>query len=81
MTDHKSHAKRLERNDKSRPKAEHNAEPWSQDEIDFLMIEFAQAKGCPADEGTVAECLGRTIEACRQRFYQERLRRAARRTP
>jgi hypothetical protein len=52
--------------------AEHDREPWSSEEIEFLMEFFAGAKGDPVEEREVAEALGRTIEACRQRFYETR---------
>lgn len=59
---------RLARNDESRTYAEHHAEPWSGDEIDFLMT----WEGGEEDLAALAELLGRTIEACRQRFYEVR---------
>lgn len=71
-----SHEERLARNAKSKAAADHDGEEWSSDEIDFLLIEFSQALGTPADEAVVAECLGRTIEACRQRFYDVKAGRA-----
>lgn len=64
------HTHRSKRNDESRSKAEYNRQPWSSDEHDFIMEFFAEAKGDPVLEAEVAECLGRTIEACRQRFYE-----------
>jgi hypothetical protein len=64
-----SHEARLERNAQSKASADHDGEEWSVDEIAFLLIEFPKALGAPEDEAVVAECLGRTIEACRQRFY------------
>ena len=66
MTDHRE---RLARNDKSRLHADHFAEPWSGDEVEFLIAFFKEAKGRPEAEAEVAEALGRTIEACRQRYY------------
>lgn len=66
------HRERLNRNIKSRDKANHFAEEWSEDEVVFLMQEFALAKSHPEEEAVVAEILGRTIEACRQKFYQVR---------
>jgi hypothetical protein len=64
----KPHAERLARNDESRNKAGHHREPWSVDEVDFLM-QWDPAEG-DGDLIIIAECLGRTIEACRQRFYE-----------
>lgn len=63
---------RKDRNEKSRNAAKHNCEEWSADEVGFLLEEFAQAVGDAGEEAVVAEILGRTIEACRQRFYVER---------
>lgn len=62
----KPHAARLARNDESLNKADHHREPWSEDEMGFLL------DWDRSDEELIiiAECLGRTIEACRQRFYQ-----------
>jgi hypothetical protein len=50
--------------------AEHDREPWSSDEAEFLIVFFGEAKGQPDAEREVAEALGRTIEACRQRYYE-----------
>ena len=66
------HENRLDLNNKSRNKASHFHEEWSHDEVDFLMVEFAQAIGDADQEALVAEILGRTIEGCRQRFYEVR---------
>lgn len=63
---------RLRRNAESKAMAEHDREPWSAEDIDFLLTFFDEAKGDPAEEREVAEALGRTIEACRQRFYDVR---------
>lgn len=59
---------RARRNDESRAKAGHHAEPWSSDEIDLLL----EWDGSEEELATVAELLERTIEACRQRFYEAR---------
>lgn len=59
-----SHVERLRRNDKSRNRAERFGEEW-----DVQDDEFLQAFWKDEDEEEVAEALGRTIEACRQRFY------------
>ena len=60
------HTERLARNDESRNRATHHREEWDGDEI-ALLLTWDQT----AEELVVmAELLGRTIEACRQRFYQ-----------
>jgi hypothetical protein len=62
------HEKRLQKNDESLNKATHHREAWSADEIAFLM-DWDQSD----DElSIIAECLGRTREACRERFYKVR---------
>lgn len=68
----KNNHNRLARNKDSVGKADHHREPWASDEVEFLLVFFAEAKGNPKEEEGVAEALGRTIEACRQRFYEER---------
>lgn len=69
MSTPKDHAERLRRNSESRNRAEHFREPWSEEEIEMLM-ELWRDRDVPEEE--VAEALGRTIEACRQRFYEVR---------
>jgi hypothetical protein len=64
VSDHKD---RAPNNDKSRNSATHHRELWSKDELDFLL-ELWQKE----PEADVAAVLGRTIEACRQRFYEAR---------
>jgi len=59
---------RARRNDESRTKAGHHAEPWSSDEIEILLT----WDGSEAELLEMAELLERTIEACRQRFYEAR---------
>lgn len=57
---------RRDRNERTRAKAEHAGEPWSKDEDEFVL-EFL---GDDFDEDElveVAEALGRTAEATRQR--------------
>ena len=63
---------RLRRNAESKAMAEHDREQWSKEDLEFLMVFFDDAKGDPDLEVEVAEALGRTIEACRQRFYDTR---------
>ena len=64
-----NYEERLRRNLESKAVAEHDREPWTVDELAFLLSEFPDAKGKPDEEMALAELLGRTIEACRQRFY------------
>lgn len=59
---------RLRRNEESKRYAEHDTEPWDGDSIALLM----QWDGGEEELALTAELLGRTIEACRQRFYQVR---------
>lgn len=63
-----SEEERLRRNAESKAWAEHDGEPWSGDELSFLL----EWEGGEADLAAAAELLGRTIEACRQRFYEAR---------
>lgn len=53
-------------NDESRSRAEHHREPWSHEETDFLM----QWDQTTEELILTAELLGRTTEACSQRFYE-----------
>lgn len=57
------------RNDVSKLFAEHDAEQWSTEEHQFLL-EFFDTDADALEEVSVA--LGRTIEACRQRYYDLR---------
>lgn len=59
---------RQRRNDESRNKAEAHKEPWSAEEAELL----AEWDGTEEELATIAELCGRTIEACRQRFYSQR---------
>ncbi len=57
---------RHEANEASRTRAAHHGEIWEAFEIELLE------EGWSADEATlpeIAELLGRTIEACRQKHY------------
>lgn len=61
-------ARRLRRNAESKQLAEHDGDPWSQDDLDWLQ-------SWDGDEGYLVELagmLGRTIEACREQYYQRR---------
>jgi hypothetical protein len=67
MSKHRgSHADRLDRNDESRNYATHHREEWSVDEHEFLM----DWDRSDEELAIIAECLGRTIEACRERYYK-----------
>lgn len=60
---------RLERNDESRNRADNHREIWSANEDEFLQVLWDGT-----DDGLteVAEILGRTREACRERYYKVR---------
>jgi hypothetical protein len=51
-------------NDMSRSTANHHSEPWSSEETALLRECWGEV---PLEE--ISETLGRTIEACRQRYY------------
>lgn len=55
------------KNDASRKYASKHAEPWSGDELDELCKNW---DGSDETLEVIAYCLGRTIEACRQRYYE-----------
>lgn len=61
-------SERLKRNAESKAYAQHDTEPWDADDIALLM----QWDGSEDELVLTAELLGRTIEACRQRFYVTR---------
>lgn len=61
-------SERLERNRDSRNRAEHFREPWSELEDEVLAL----WQGGESDLAELGEMLGRTIEACRERFYKNR---------
>lgn len=56
---------RLDLNDLSRNTASRHRDPWSDDDLEWLMI-WDHTEGMLIE---IAEMLGRTIEACRQRYY------------
>lgn len=58
---------RRRRNEESKAWADHDGEPWSQDEDDFLIAEWIDIPSAARDERTISQVLGRTIEACRVR--------------
>ena len=53
-------------NDLSRNTATHHAEPWSAEEMDLLQTFW---DGTDETLAEIAEALGRTVEACRQKHY------------
>jgi hypothetical protein len=58
--------KRHRENEESQTKAVHAREPWTDDEVDFIL----EWDGRDREELRVAaELLGRTILACEQRYY------------
>lgn len=59
-------------NEKSKPKAVRDHEPWTEDEDEFILVEWIKRNPCDRDEATIAECLGRTIIACRRRAQDVR---------
>lgn len=59
---------RREVNDSSRNQATHHTEPWLAYELETLML----WDGSESELRDLAELLGRTIEACRQRYYVAR---------
>jgi hypothetical protein len=60
-------SERLRRNAESKETAEHDGEPWSSEELEQLIGYWDGTEETLAE---IAELLGRTIEACRQRFYE-----------
>lgn len=58
---------RLRRNEESHNKAAHHREPWGEHEVEFLTVLW---DGTEETLIAIAEELGRTIEACRQRYYE-----------
>lgn len=64
---------RLRRNSESLAHAEHHAQGWLLHEVEILM----EWDGTEEELADLAELLGRTIEACRQRYYETRAGRVA----
>lgn len=60
----KNYSLRTERNEASRQTAGRFKDAWSDDDVTFLRENF----GVMSKE-ELAAALGRTVEACRQRFY------------
>lgn len=65
----RDYEERAGRNDESRNVAKHHTEPWSADETEQLLGFWDGSEETLAE---IAEILGRTIEACRQRYYISR---------
>lgn len=63
---HEYYAERSRRNAESQQSATAHREPWSEAELEQL-VEFWDGTEGTLEE--IAELLGRTIEACRQRYY------------
>jgi len=59
---------RLERNAASKAHAINDGQPWAPDELDWLE----SWDGTEEYLAELAELLGRTIEACREKFYKVR---------
>lgn len=59
------YSQRAAANDESRNHAAHHGEPWTSDEIEWVMA-WDRTEDMLVE---IAELLGRTIEACRQKFY------------
>lgn len=59
---------RLERNAASKAQAINDGQPWSPEEMDWLDT----WDGTEPYLAELAELLGRTIEACREKFYKSR---------
>lgn len=58
---------RKERNERSRNKADQHKQIWDENEIEMLL-EFWGDPEVTIEQ--LAEELGRTVEACRQRYYE-----------
>ena len=62
-----SNHERLARNTESKAQADHDGELWSADEV-ALLLTWDRSD---AELTVMGEVLGRTREACRERFYLE----------
>lgn len=65
----KTYADRQRANDASRNQADHHTEPWADAELEVLRMWNGHAD---SELDALAEVLGRTREACRQKFYLDR---------
>jgi len=66
MTKDERTRERLRRNEESRNWATHDKEPWGFEEIEELLGYW---DGTEETLVEISKLLGRTIEACRQRYY------------
>ena len=57
---------RKQRNDLSRNAAKHHGEPWTSEETEILAELWDRTEESLEE---IAALLGRTVEACRQKFY------------
>lgn len=62
----KDHTKRLQINAASKLTAEHDGEEWTAEQLEWLQ----SWDGTDAYLRELAELLGRTIEACREKFHK-----------
>lgn len=53
-------------NEESRTRAGHHRQPWTANELEFLREMWDGSEETLHD---ISEILGRTVEACRQRYY------------
>lgn len=63
-----SNKKRLAKNAESKARAEQDGQPWGSEELELLAL----WDGTEKELADLAEILGRTIEACREKFYKSR---------
>jgi len=63
---------RTERNDESRARADQHQQPWSENELELLLEIWDEGIPSIEDQIALAELLGRTVEACRQKLYETR---------
>jgi hypothetical protein len=62
-----NYAERRRVNEASRVFATRNKAPWTEDDDAFLLAEWIDVAPANRDEFTIAQCLERTVEACRVR--------------
>lgn len=67
------YSERQQLNERSRNEAKHYMEPWSADEVELLESEWTTKE---EDLVALANLLGRTVEACRQKHYDLKKNRA-----
>lgn len=74
----KPYAERLRRNSLSSIHAVNAGEPWDDEDVEALMVLWDGTEDTLAE---IAEMLGRTIEACRQRYFNVLAGRTRNSTP